>query len=115
VDPVFLFIPLRWVAKPATFAGYFLPLRALWSSMGAGSLSAMGREIGRAVIQALFFRFDVAQHHPRCQSKQGYSGHDDLLEKFFVHGYLDLLQKRHAKDSSHRNSSKQYEPIHTFG
>jgi hypothetical protein len=24
-DAVFLFIPLRWVAKSATFAGYFLP------------------------------------------------------------------------------------------
>jgi len=115
VDPVFLFIPLRCVAKPATFAGYFLPLRALWSSMDAGSLSAIGREIGRAIIQAIFFWFDVAQHHPRCQSKQGYSGYDDLLEDFFTHGYLDLLQKRHAKDSSHRNSAKQYEPTHTFG
>ena len=50
----------------------------------------MCREIGRAIIQALFFWFDVAQHHPRCQSKQGYSGHDDLLEKFFVHGYLEI-------------------------
>jgi len=28
VDAVFLFIPLRWVAKSATFAGYFLPLRS---------------------------------------------------------------------------------------
>jgi hypothetical protein len=93
VDPVFLFIPLRCVAKPATFAVYFLPLRALWSSMDAGSLSAIGREIGRAIIQAIFFRFDVAQHHPRCQSKQGYSGHDDLLEDFFVHGCLICSRK----------------------
>ena len=75
----------------------------------------MCREIGRAIIQALFFWFDVAQHHPRCQSKQGHSGYDDLFEKVFAHGYLDLLQKRRAKDSSHRNSAKQYEPTHTFG
>jgi len=30
--------------------------------------------------------------HITMQSKQGYSGHDDLL-KILVHGYLDLLQK----------------------
>jgi hypothetical protein len=28
VDAEFLFIPLRWVAKSASFAGYFLPLRS---------------------------------------------------------------------------------------
>jgi hypothetical protein len=28
VDVEFLFIPLRWVAKSASFAGYFLPLRS---------------------------------------------------------------------------------------
>jgi hypothetical protein len=55
-----------------------------------GLLSAIGREIGRAIIQAFFFSFDVAEQHPRCQSKQGYSGYDDLFEKFFVHGCVEI-------------------------
>ena len=118
MDPVFLFIPLRGVAKPATFAGYFLPLRALGSSTDAGSLSTIGREIGRAIIQALFFWFDVAQHHPRCQSKQGYRGYDDLLEKFFVHGYLEIGRlKRHAEDSLtgiQLNNMNQLTPSRNF-
>jgi hypothetical protein len=29
VGAVFLFIPRRWIEKPANFADYFLPLRAL--------------------------------------------------------------------------------------
>jgi len=56
----------------------------------AGSLTAICRKIGRAIIPALFFWFDVGQHHPRCQSKKRYGGYDDLFEKFFVHGYLEI-------------------------
>jgi hypothetical protein len=61
--------------------------RRLGYQASAGSLSAMSREIGRTIIEALVFAFEVIQHHPRCQSKQCYSGYDDLFEKVVVHGF----------------------------
>jgi hypothetical protein len=106
----------------------------------AGSLSAISREIGRTIIEALVFAFEVIQHRPRCQSKQCYSGYDDLFENVVVHGFcrfpalfvvmtyrrlnstIERLQSTtgndamhlRPEDSSHRNSAKRYEPAHIF-
>jgi hypothetical protein len=51
------------------------------------SLSATGREIGRAIIEALLFLFEMIQHDPRCQPKQCDSGYNYLFEKVVVHGF----------------------------
>jgi hypothetical protein len=51
------------------------------------SLSATGREVGRAIIEALLFSFEMIQHDPRCQPKQCYSGYNYLFEKVVVHGF----------------------------
>jgi hypothetical protein len=52
MDAEFLFIPLRWLAKSATFAGYFLPLRSdgVFFYEGLGHLGSRSR-CPRATMQ----------------------------------------------------------------
>jgi hypothetical protein len=58
----------------------------------AGPLSATGREIGRAVVEAVFFWFDVAQHRPHRQSNQSHGGYDNPFQQIVVQGYFGLLR-----------------------
>ena len=80
----------------------------------AGSLTAICREIGRAIIPALFFWFDVGQHHPRNPRSAMAVTMIFLGNSSFMAIWRSGDLKRHAEDSSHRNSAKQYEPTHTF-